>query len=175
MYQILLSIGSNINPEKNIFFCIQELKKILKNPIHMSSVYQTPPIGYDNQDYFYNLVLRAWTMLSLWDLKDQLNQIEYQTGRMASVSRYGPRTLDIDLLDFNGLVLDEQGIQLPHEQLRSMPFVLVPLVEIFHSGLYPGTQETYRELLDKISIHSYSNFKKLDQFTQCLQDILNDK
>ncbi len=175
MYQILLSIGSNINPEKNIVFCIQELKKILKSPIHMSSVYQTPPIGYDHQDYFYNLILHAGTVLSLWDLKDQLNQIEHQTGRIASVNRYGPRTLDIDLLDFDGLVLNQQGIQLPHEQLRGMPFVLVPLVEIFPLGLYPGTHETYRELLNKISTHSYSNFKKLDQFTQHLQNILNDK
>jgi len=96
-----------------------------------SADYRTPPWGITGQPAFINICLAVATTLAPRALLDRALSIERAFGRnRANEQRWGPRTLDIDIIDFDDLVLDEPGLTLPHPRLFERAFVLVPLAEI---------------------------------------------
>ncbi|MDO7908598.1 2-amino-4-hydroxy-6-hydroxymethyldihydropteridine diphosphokinase [Paenibacillus sp. JX-17] len=103
-----------------------------------SNLYETEPVGYMNQPAFLNMALTVSTRLQPIELLRAMLEIENQLGRVRDV-RWGPRTVDLDLIWMEGLQLDTPELMLPHPRMRERAFVLVPLSDIVSpdtSGLY---------------------------------------
>src|SRR5690606_40011733 len=102
MNKAFIALGTNIEPRKEYLDqAIQLLSKVEDvQIIKKSSIYQTPPVGYTNQADFLNMVLEISTRLSSEQLLDQCQEIENELGRKRTI-RFGPRTIDLDILVFN--------------------------------------------------------------------------
>ncbi|HEY2138054.1 MAG TPA: 2-amino-4-hydroxy-6-hydroxymethyldihydropteridine diphosphokinase [Xanthobacteraceae bacterium] len=106
-----------------------------------SSDYRTPPWGVENQPPFINLCLVVATVLSPRELLARAQRIERALGRdRANELRWGPRTVDIDLLAYDDVVLNDPDLVLPHPRLKERAFVLVPLAEIAPDRVIAGTR-----------------------------------
>lgn len=104
-----------------------------------SSDYRTPPWGDPDQPPFVNRCITVSTALSPRELLDRGHAIEAQLGRDRSVERrWGPRTIDIDVISYDDLKLDEPGLTLPHPRMFERAFVLVPIVEILPNRVIAG-------------------------------------
>ncbi len=97
--------------------------------VEPSSLYETEPIGFVDQPRFLNLVAGVETTLSPEDLLGTLQRIEQEFGRERIV-RWGPRTLDLDLLVFEGATRNDARLQLPHPRMLERAFVMVPLADV---------------------------------------------
>jgi 2-amino-4-hydroxy-6-hydroxymethyldihydropteridine diphosphokinase len=114
-----------------------------------SSDYRTPPWGITDQPAFVNLCLMVATLLAPPALLDRAQRIEREFGRdRLNEQRWGPRTLDIDIITCDDLVLHEPGLTLPHPRLFERAFVLVPLAEIAPDRIIAGV--TIAEALQRI-------------------------
>ena len=123
-----LSLGSNLEPEKHLRAALAELRTRFGD-IVVSPVYRCTAVGFDGPD-FLNLAVAIDTDLSPQALNDWLHALEDAHGRDRSGPRFGDRTLDIDIVFYDDLVLDGPGhLQLPRDELRHA-FVLQPLAEI---------------------------------------------
>jgi 2-amino-4-hydroxy-6-hydroxymethyldihydropteridine diphosphokinase len=126
-----LSLGSNLGDRldhlsKAITALANQPKiKVLK----VSSVYQTKPVGGPEQDDYLNAVAKIQTELSALELLDVTQTIENNEGRIREV-RWGPRTLDIDVLTYDDLISADEKLTLPHPRISERAFVLVPFFEI---------------------------------------------
>lgn len=105
---------------------------------YASSHYRTPPWGVLSQPRFINMAISVDTRLSPRDLLQRAMNTEAKFGRDRSQGRWGPRTLDIDLLSYDDLVIDEPGLILPHPRMFERVFVLVPLNEIVPGRIIAG-------------------------------------
>ncbi len=113
-----------------------------------SSIIETPPYGDIEQGPYLNGMVQVRTTLSARELLDALLGIETDHGRdRSNEQRWGPRTLDLDLIVFGDEVIDEPGLQVPHPRLHERSFVLVPLAEIAPDLMLPIHNETPRQLL----------------------------
>ena len=104
----------------------------------VSTLRETEPVGYLDQPLFLNGVARVETELAPQDLLAALLEVERELGRDRSGPRFGPRTVDLDLLLYDELVLDEDGLTVPHPRLHERRFVLEPLAELDPRLLIPG-------------------------------------
>jgi len=120
-----LSVGSNIEPVKNIIFSIKELKEILTD-INISNTYVTPSIGFEGPE-FLNLIISGNTELSLEQLNALLKVIEDNAGRDRTVKKFDSRTLDIDIV----LAVEEGAIIYKSDEIKKYSFVNVPLHDIY--------------------------------------------
>jgi 2-amino-4-hydroxy-6-hydroxymethyldihydropteridine diphosphokinase len=112
----------------------------------ISSLYETEPIGYLEQPPFLNAVVALDTELAPGELLSALLRIERDLGRKRSFPN-APRTLDLDLLLVDELVLDNPELTLPHPRLHERAFVLVPLAELAPEMVHPGSGQAVRELV----------------------------
>ena len=143
-----IGIGSNLGiRQENCFRAIEILEKRGIKVQKKSSLYETEPWGVKDQPRFINMVVQIETTLEPNDLLRVLKDIEKEIGRQDSF-RWGPRMIDLDILLFNALVLNEKDLQIPHPYLHEREFVLRPLSEIapdvmhpvFHMSIYKLTQ-----------------------------------
>ncbi|MDD5392208.1 MAG: 2-amino-4-hydroxy-6-hydroxymethyldihydropteridine diphosphokinase [Thiothrix sp.] len=134
MASVYVSIGSNIERESNIRSCMQCLQADFTN-VTFSSIYETPAIGF-NGNPFFNLVAGFTTEFDPSALRDYLRKLEDAHGRVRNQDKYSARTLDVDLLLYDGLNLQPE-INLPHSDILAYPFVLFPLTEIAPNVLHP--------------------------------------
>jgi len=146
-----IGLGSNLGDrEANLR---QALEHLAQTPdtavVRASSLYDTEPVGVEEQPHFLNAVAQLETQLTPQQLLWNLKLIERRLGRVRS-QRWGPRTLDLDLLLYEDLVLDEDDLQIPHPELAKRSFVLVPLVELDPLLVHPATGETMLALLQKL-------------------------
>ena len=158
MPRVYVSIGSNINPEDNIRSGVRALKQLYPALI-VSSVYRSKAIGFIGDD-FYNLVAGFDTDSSVHEIVDQLKHIEVNHNRDRCSRHISSRTLDMDLLLYDNLVLSEQDLKIPRDEIMRYTFVLYPLAEIAGQLKHPVNGMTYNEL-----------WLKFDDQTQPLQRI----
>jgi 2-amino-4-hydroxy-6-hydroxymethyldihydropteridine diphosphokinase len=144
-----LSLGSNLgNREEWLREAIHRLEK-LGRVSAVSSFYETEPVEFTAQPWFLNCVVVLSSELAAAELLDGLLAMERAMGRRRDQSK-GPRTIDLDLLLYGSLVLDEPGLTLPHPALHARRFVLEPLAEIAPGAVHPLLKKTARELLDEL-------------------------
>jgi 2-amino-4-hydroxy-6-hydroxymethyldihydropteridine diphosphokinase len=133
MAEALLGLGGNVGEvratlDKAVALLAGDKDIILRA---RSSDYATPPWGVTDQPPFINLAIRVETTLTPRALLERALKVERALGRdRARETRWGPRTIDIDLIAYDDLVCDEPGLILPHPRLFERAFVLVPLAEI---------------------------------------------
>ena len=146
MAEVYIALGSNLDePHKQLDSAFESLALHADiDLIAVSSRYQTPPIGPQQPD-FINAAAKLGTDLSPEALLDALQAIEHQQNRQRSV-HWGPRTLDLDILLYDDLVLDTPRLTIPHALMTERAFVLVPLADLDNQLALPSG-ETVTELL----------------------------
>ena len=141
-----LSLGSNVSPEKNIQFALDQLSKIF-GEITSSSTYLTEAVGFKGSD-FLNLVVKIDTVLEPVELISELHRIEEMTGRVTGTKAFNDRTLDIDVLLYDGVV--NIDLNIPRDEILKYGFVLEPLAELFPEGEHPIEKITFLELWNRL-------------------------
>ena len=106
--------------------------------VAVSSFRETDPVGYEDQPRFLNGAVALETELSPRELLDRLLAVERELGRTRDGPRYGPRTIDLDLLLYGEAVVDEPGLRVPHPRLAERRFALEPLAELDPGLTIPG-------------------------------------
>ncbi len=135
-----LSLGSNLAPEQNLQAAAQALRARF-GAVRFSAVYRTPAVGFEGPD-FLNAAAQLDTDLDVHALNDWLHALEAAQGRQRGGARFSSRTLDIDIVFFDDLVLTGPGnLQLPRPEL-AQAFVLLPLAEIAPGYRVPTTGQT---------------------------------
>ncbi|MED3690015.1 2-amino-4-hydroxy-6-hydroxymethyldihydropteridine diphosphokinase [Peribacillus butanolivorans] len=146
-----LSIGSNLGDR---LVTIQSAFRLLDENSHIelvacSSLYETDPVGYADQDCFLNAVFKVKTDLKPEELLRTCMQIEQELGRKREV-RWGPRTLDLDILLYNHENIETEILSVPHPRMQERAFVLVPLMEVDPDIKLPQMYTPLRGLLEQI-------------------------
>ncbi|ADU28370.1 2-amino-4-hydroxy-6-hydroxymethyldihydropteridine diphosphokinase [Evansella cellulosilytica] len=146
-----LSLGSNI--ESRYDYLTFALKKLRENPnitiVKQSSIYETEPIGVINQAAFLNMAVKISTSYSPSSLLIALQKIEQQGNRTRD-RRWGPRTIDLDILLFNKENINLEHLQIPHPRMYERAFVLVPLFEIEPSIVF-NNGKTIASYIDQLT------------------------
>lgn len=144
MATIYISLGSNIDREENTRAGIKALKQAF-GELNLSSVYESEAVGFDG-DAFYNMVIACESSRPVQETNQILRDIEDAHGRDRSGAKFSSRTLDLDLLLYDDLKLDEKGLKLPRGEILKNAFVLWPLAEIAPELKHPEAGVTYKEL-----------------------------
>ena len=137
-----VGLGSNLGDREGLIRRAAELI----GAVRLSTLIETDPWGYENQPRFLNAVAEIDTTLSARQLLDHLLDVERRLGRERIGPRWGPRTIDLDLLLYGDEVIDEPGLVVPHPRIAERRFVLEPLAELVPTRILPG-KGTVREAL----------------------------
>lgn len=153
MARAYVAIGSNVGDRQAHVAAAREgLAALPRTTLAaMSRVYETEPVGPVPQGRFLNAVVMLDTQLSPRELHQALQALETRAGRPPRDARqpWGPRTLDLDLLLFDQLVLDEAGLTVPHPRMHERWFVLRPLVDVDPAAMHPLLGRTAAQLLSQ--------------------------
>jgi len=145
----ILSIGTNIgNREVNLQVAVSKIKEYIGTVTEVSSVYETEPWGFNTDDQFLNMVIIIDTGLSPAGLLEKVLMIETLMGRTRSEIQYTSRIIDIDILFFGDLIVDERNLIIPHPFIHNRRFILVPLCEIMPELIHPVLNKTVATLLE---------------------------
>ncbi|MDP2161485.1 MAG: 2-amino-4-hydroxy-6-hydroxymethyldihydropteridine diphosphokinase [Flavobacterium sp.] len=138
MHQVFLGIGGNTgNKHDNFDKVYTFIKNELGDIIKRSSVYETPPWGFQSQENFWNQVLMIETEFSPEKLLKNIAKIENWFGRERVSGKYTSREMDIDILYFDELIIETDTLVIPHPHIHKRLFVLVPLAEIAPEFVHP--------------------------------------
>ncbi len=146
-----IALGSNMgNRYDNI---LKAIKILTGQPdtmmVNYSSIYETDPVGYEDQDLFLNMVIEIRTALSPVELIDKCLKTELEIGRKREI-RWGPRTIDLDILLYNQENIETEKLTVPHPRLIERAFVLIPLLEINHDIRFPITNKPLKAWLKEL-------------------------
>lgn len=146
-----IGLGSNIGPSRDILETA--LAQLAKTPgiilASHSSWYETKPIGPPQPDYLNGCAILDVKLTPL-DLLNKLLEIEAKAGRRRQ-QRWGPRTLDLDLLLYENLIVEEDVLTIPHPRMCERAFVLVPLAEIAGDWIEPISKKAIATLLEQVN------------------------
>ncbi len=131
--------------EANINRALVELVRAGCTLSRVSSIYETAPVGFSDQPDFLNAVAEIETDLGPGELMDALAGIERRIGREETF-KWGPRTIDLDILLYGDRILTEDNLAIPHPEMSKRAFVLVPLEEIAPDVRHPASGLTAREM-----------------------------
>jgi len=151
MTGVYLALGSNLGDrERNLSAALRRLEPLVRIEA-VSSLYETDPVGPQDQPPYLNAVCRGTTGLQPRALLRHLQAVEYELGRRgAAHARWGARPIDIDLLFYGEEVIDDGELRVPHPELAKRAFVLVPLAEIAPALHHPETSLTIASLADGV-------------------------
>lgn len=146
-----IALGSNIGNREN--YLLHAIKKINLHPsievVNISSIYETDPIGYTDQAQFLNMVINVNTELTASELLRSLQEIEKQLERKREV-KWGPRTLDLDILLYNHENIDAEQLIVPHPRMHERAFVLIPLYELNKDIRIPTLNKSISTIIDQL-------------------------
>ncbi|MEO0295229.1 MAG: 2-amino-4-hydroxy-6-hydroxymethyldihydropteridine diphosphokinase [candidate division WOR-3 bacterium] len=146
MKEVFLSLGSNKGDKlKNILFSLFEIKKYFKIK-DFSSIYLTEPWGKAEGGNFLNMVIRGYTELSPYELLVKNQEIEKKFGRIRK-RKYEARTLDIDILFYEKLIMKNDKLIIPHPLLHKRNFILIPFSEIAPFFIHPVFNKKIKEFI----------------------------
>ena len=134
MIRAYVALGSNLGDRESLITQAADLI----GAVRLSTILESEPWGYENQPRFLNAAAELETVLAPRQLLDQLLDVERRLGRERIGPRWGPRTIDLDLLLYGDLVIDEPGLVVPHRFLLERLFVLEPLAELIPTQKIPG-------------------------------------
>jgi 2-amino-4-hydroxy-6-hydroxymethyldihydropteridine diphosphokinase len=144
-----LSLGTNMGDRHH--YLLSAIRELNRHPliqlINYSSVYETEPVGYENQELFLNMVVEIATDTDSLTLLKICQEIEKAFGRKREI-RWGPRTLDLDILVFNQENVETESLCIPHPRMGERAFVLVPLHEIAGNISLPGFEKPLTQTLE---------------------------
>lgn len=147
MNKAYLLMGGNVGDIRKSFLqAIEILEAECGTIIRKSSLYNTAPWGKTDQQNFLNQAVLLLTNLSTKELMSGILQIEEKMGRQR-LEKNGPRVIDIDILLFNDMVMEDRMLTIPHPQLQYRRFALIPLAEIAPALIHPVLKKTIQELL----------------------------
>ena len=150
MPEVFLGLGANLgNRRAALRSAVAELRLLLTS-VRVSALYESAPWGDQDQPAFLNAVLRGHTELAPLDLLDATQAIENQLGRVRSGRRWGPRTIDIDILLYGNDVISDPRLTVPHAHLTERGFVLRPLADIAAGRTIPVNGSLVGELLTTV-------------------------
>ena len=165
MSSCYIGLGSNIEgPRDQVIQAISELAELPSSTLlKTSSLYQSKPLGPQDQPDFINAVAELETSLSVQKLLSYLQEIESNHHRSREI-HWGPRTLDLDILLYDAVEIDNADLKIPHPEIRNRNFVLIPLYEIAAELTIPGmgklaelVRQIDRSGLDKIQVTENDN------------------
>ncbi|EGW22786.1 2-amino-4-hydroxy-6-hydroxymethyldihydropteridine diphosphokinase [Methylobacter tundripaludum] len=142
-----ISIGSNINKDEHIPASLRALEQTF-GELTVSSIYESEPVGFTG-DVFYNLVVGFDSDLEVKAVAKQLRQIELDNGRTRDSRKFAARTLDLDLILYGDLIVNDGRLQIPRDEIEHYAFVLEPLAEIAPSLQHPVSHISYAELWEQ--------------------------
>ena len=148
---VYIALGTNLEPRAAHLDKALELFHSLSGVEvkRVSSIYESKPEGYLDQPDFLNLVLEAETELLPLDLLDSCQTIEQELGRVRTI-RFGPRTLDVDIVLYGVESIDEERLTVPHPRMQERSFVLLPLQELNPEYVVPEWNKTVNELVAEL-------------------------
>ena len=148
MEEIYLSIGSNLgNRNLNIASALEMIGNHIGAVTGLSSLFETTPWGFESEERFLNMVVSVDTDLEPKMVLEKIHDIEASLGRVRAAGQYISRTIDIDILLFGNLVLDEENLKIPHPSMHLRKFVLVPFAELAPDVVHPVLKKTISTLL----------------------------
>tara|TARA_B100001287_G_scaffold268041_1_gene263858 strand:+ start:435 stop:929 length:495 start_codon:yes stop_codon:yes gene_type:complete len=161
----IIALGSNI-PFKNILpvKILEETYTILKNyninVVKKSHIYQSEAYPNKSDPPFYNSALSIETKLQPHELLKNIQDIEKAFGRERK-EKNSPRTLDIDIISFDDLIINQKNLKIPHPSLHLRPFVLLPIRDLDMTWIHPVFYETIGEIIDKFEPNELNKVKKI--------------
>ncbi|MGU9932791.1 2-amino-4-hydroxy-6-hydroxymethyldihydropteridine diphosphokinase [Enterobacter asburiae] len=134
-----IAIGSNLaSPLEQVNAAVQALGEIPQSKIvAVSSFYRTPPLGPQDQPDYLNAAVALETALNAETLLDNTQRIELQQGRVRKAERWGPRTLDLDIMLFGHETINTERLTVPHYDMKNRGFMLWPLFEVAPDLIFP--------------------------------------
>jgi len=140
MTRVYIALGSNLaNPLHQVQSALNALAELPQTTlIATSSLYRTPPLGPQDQPDYLNAVVALDTDLSAENLLDHTQKIELEHGRVRKDERWGPRTLDLDILLFGDEIINTERLTVPHYDMKNRQFMLYPLAEIAPELRFPS-------------------------------------
>ncbi len=146
-----IGLGSNLSdPQAQVTQALQELNSIPDTKlVKASSLYISEPMGPSDQPDYINAVAKISTCLSAEDLLKELQSIENRHRRQRNGQRWGPRTLDLDIILFGDEQIDSKKLQIPHYGVSEREFVLIPLQELQADLIIPG-KGSVADLIDNL-------------------------
>ncbi len=159
MIRTVLSLGSNINREKNIRFAVKQINN-LYGDIEISPVYETASIGFTGAAFF-NLVISFKTSTPLIDIRDQLRDIEATAGRIRAKKSFDNRLLDIDIILFGNKSLRADDFNIPRDEIEKYAYVLKPLSDLYPTLTHPISGVSFKQMwldFDNTQVLKVANF-----------------
>lgn len=159
-----IALGSNIPPR--VKFLRQSIQILEEHPridvIRESSIYETDPIGYLEQEDFLNMVIMIKTSLPPLELLDVCQGVEGTLGR-ERLMKWGPRTIDLDILALNQVNMKTERLILPHPYLHERAFALIPLADVNGDLMLYPDGKTIKEMVDGLSREELAAVRRVEQ------------
>jgi 2-amino-4-hydroxy-6-hydroxymethyldihydropteridine diphosphokinase len=152
----IVALGANLpsrfgSPQQTLFAALTEMAKRNVWPVGVSRIWKTAPVPYvDGMPWFYNAVAEVETSKTAHDLLKTLLEIEQDFGRVRT-ERNAPRLLDLDLISYDNLMIEEgPDILVPHPRMHERAFVLLPLMDIAEEWIHPQNGLTLEQLIKNL-------------------------